>query len=220
MPLFALYKPNNFGSSAIPRPDNAPTNSGSGGKFDFSPDHIRGLLLKAKAEQSRWTKVKSPLRTVVVSGGTFATETLLHVSGIGMIVNLVQHGASAASTESHLTELGRINPEKCHKKCRKCDELLGYVYGQKDKKLDRRMMKMAPGLAYVEHGRAKLHALGKKNRGAKREMYACMLWIAAKDGCPVAKAILDELFCGIDGLMKVVAAYSGILAIAEKLKST
>jgi hypothetical protein len=212
------YKPNHYSRDRL-LPHKAPT--GGSKPFDFSNDHVDDLLEKASGEYNQWYGRGRAAAGILASAGIKTGETLLHISGVGMIFNAARHGAAADSTDRHLTGLDGINPAKCA--CKHCDEFLHYVTGQKEKKLDRRMSMMSPFIGTVESLRQKAHGLSKRFKGTrshKRKFFACYLWIAAKDGCPVAKAIVDELFGGQDGLIKVVSAYSGILAIAVKLKST
>ena len=54
-----------------------------------------------------------------------------------------------------------------------------------------------------------------------RNKFACVAWVAAKEGCPTAKAIICELLGGRpEKLMAAVSRYVGILAIAKKMKSS
>ncbi len=211
------YKPNHYSNEPL-LPHMAPT--GGSKPIDFGNDQVKGPLQKTAGEYNEWYGRGRAATGPAASAGIVAGETLLHVSGVGMIFNAVRHGAAADSTDRHLAGLGRINPAKCV--CKHCDEFLHYVTDQKAKKLDRRMSMMAPFLGTAETLRQKAHGVAKRikgTRGHKRKFFACFLWIAAKDGCPVAKAIIDELFGDQNGLIKVASAYSGILAIAVKLKA-
>jgi hypothetical protein len=99
------------------------------------------------------------------------------------------------------------------------------VYDQKESKLYRRLAKSMPipfGSSLIRLGEAArgLYKKAKGTRGVRRREMACILWICAKFGCPVAKAILEELLNGMPAVIEACSAYYGILKVAEKMKST
>ena len=73
-----------------------------------------------------------------------------------------------------------------------------------------------------QHGEG-VRALYKKATGTRfveRRKKACVLWISAKEGCPVAKAVMEELLGDMGDVIEAARSYYGIIQLAEKMKST
>jgi len=209
--------------SPIPTPDPAPITGGKG----FGADKLNGLIKKAEDKESGGSIFLGYLLAAgdaVLGVGIAVGEHLLNATGVGMIVSGVRHGAAAHSTNKHLEALVGINYEKYT--CKQCYHVVHYVIGKKSQKLVTRIAKAAPvpfigGLITIGQ---KFKGIGKAilgSRGVHRKKFACVVWVAAREGCPTAKGIICELLGGKpEKLMAAVSDYLGILAIAKKMKST
>lgn len=215
--------PTEFAAGPIPSPDKAPT----GGRKGFATDKLTALIKKANDEESGGSIFLGYLMAAgdaALGAGIAVGEHLLNVTGVGMVVSAARHGKAAHSTHKHLEALADINYEKCS--CGQCVHVFDYVVGKKSQKMVLRMAKAAPVpfLGAVITVGQKLKGIGKAimgTRGVNRTKHACLVWVAAKEGCPSAKAIICELLGGkVETLMTAVSHYVGILAIAKKMKSS
>jgi hypothetical protein len=202
-------------------------------KRGIPDEKINRLLGLAKAEEERWkNKAKSYAKITANGAGTEVVSELLehlgHFTGVGTLVSSAKHAAAAASTQEHLDFLNDINDaqilfDRCT--CQQCHVVRAYVHEQKESKLYRRVAKSMPipfGSSLIRLGEAARGAYKALNgtRGVHRKEMACTLWICAKFGCPVAKAIMENLLNGMPAVIEVCSSYGGILRLAEKMKST
>jgi hypothetical protein len=193
---------------------------------------IKDLLAKAdREEQARKAKNYAKIIGQGISSEAISelAEHLGHLTGVGTLLTSGKHFIAAESTQQHLDELQELSSpayllEKCT--CGQCEVLVNYAIEQKESKLYRRLAKAMPipfGSSVIRLGEAARGAYKKwvtKNRGVRRRQNACVLWICAKYGCPVAKALMEELLGGIPEVIEAVNSYYGIIQLAEKLKST
>jgi hypothetical protein len=188
---------------------------------------MTALIKKAQDEESGGSIFLGYLMAAgdaALGAGIAVGEHLLNATGVGMVVSAARHGAAANSTHKHLEALAAINYEKCT--CGQCGHVADYVIGKKSQKLVLRMAKAAPVpfLGSVITVGQKIKGIGKAimgTRGVNRNKHACLVWVAAKEGCPTAKGIICELLGGKpEKLMAAVSKYVGILAIAKKMKSS
>lgn len=157
-----------------------------------------------------------------LSAGISIAEQVLSVTGVGATLNIARHGAAAASTYDHMEAIAAINYGKCT--CDYCDAVAGYVLNKKLHKFGRRVSKTIPGIGLLTTIGEKIKGIykfAKGTRGVNRMKNAATVWIAAKEGCPTAKAMVNELFSNKPSkLMLACANYVGVIAIANKMKST
>lgn len=202
-------------------------------RHDIPPKKISRLIALAEKEEKSWRNRASKYGKITLQGaGTDGASELLehlgHFTGVGTILTSAKHMAAVASTQEHLDFLKDLdNPiilfDKCT--CGQCHAVRAYVYDQKESKLYRRLAKAMPipfGSSLIRLGEAARGAYKKATgtRGVERKKMACTLWICAKFGCPVAKAIMEELLGGMPEVIEVCSSYYGILVLAEKMKST
>lgn len=216
--------PMEWPAGPIPSPDPAPTGSPAGLRNEKK---LLALIKKAEDEESGGSIFVGYLMAAgdaVLGVGIAVGEHLLNATGVGMVVSGVRHGAAAHSTNKHLEVLADINYEKCT--CGQCVHVFEYIVQKKAQKLVTRAAKAAPipFIGGVITLGQKIKGIGKAiigTRGVNRKKHACVVWVAAKEGCPSAKSIICELLGGKpEKLSAAVSRYVGILAIAKKMKST
>lgn len=180
-------------------------------------------LIRCAENDKDWVKtVKDIVGATVVGAATTAVTEVVPVAG--QAISMAKHAAAANSTKDHLDHIVELNYEKCQ--CNYCEQVCDYIITKKSSKLVRRCARA--GLSIVPFANLgitvgeKLKGVYKLVRGTRkvnRKKFACILWITAKEGCPVAKGIVNELLGSPAKMMKAFSRYCGITAIAEKLSS-
>jgi hypothetical protein len=160
---------------------------------------------------------------------------------------VMRDSASVEDTHSHIKVLKEIQADVINKsvcECDHCGETVGYALSQKNKKLARKQADVAadlaigysplPNVVAPSTAVAAVHSVQKRaagTRGVERNRQAQLLHSGARGtritdidksvkfvgGCPVARAVIDEL---TEHWQRVVFADSGPEIIAAKLKST
>jgi hypothetical protein len=137
---------------------------------------------------------------------------------------MVKHAAALNSTVNHLDNITSLNFNRCT--CNMCMDVTDYIITKKSSKVVRRGARVGASLVpfanlgiTVGEKLKGIYKLVKGTRKVNRKKFACILWITAKEGCPVAKGIVNELLGSPAKMMKAFSHYAGITAIAEKLSS-
>jgi hypothetical protein len=178
----------------------------------------------AEGDKRDYKKIALAIVGATVKGVvTRAVTDLVPIAG--GVIGAAQHGAAIKSTMEHLEDIIKIfGIQKCTCKC--CDKVAEYIIVKKTSKIGRRGYRATIGaishtniLLTIGEGAKGIYKKAIGTRGVHRKHDACILWIAGKEGCPVAKKIVNVLLGSEPKMASAFGSYAGIIAIAEKLKS-
>jgi hypothetical protein len=215
------------------KPDPAPAGDPKHDpRSNIPKSKLKRLIDLAEKEEKSWKNLASTYGKATANGVasevvTELLEHLGHFTGVGTLLTSGKHAAAVASTQEHMDRLNELKDpsivfDRCT--CEQCHVVLAYAYDQKEAKLYKRLAKAMPipfGSSLIRLGEAARGAYKKltKTRGVHRKEMACTLWICAKFGCPVAKAIMEELLGGMPAVIEACSTYFGILKVAEKMRT-
>ena len=184
---------------------------------------IKACIGMAEANKDYLKIAKEIICATVVGVVQTAITEVLPVAGPAMA--MAQHGAALKSTMDHLDDLAdKVHYGKCS--CGKCEEVFDYIVTKKSSKVARRGYRATFGalthtsilLTIAEKGKG-IYKAAIGTRKVNRKRHAAILWIAGKEGCPIAKQIVNVLLGSQSKMLKAFGSYAGIIAIMEKLSS-
>src|SRR5579872_1820898 len=207
-----------WNANAIPTPPVLHSGSAKG----VTERKIKACI--AEGDQKDYKKIALDLIKITVKG--VVTTALTEVVPLaGPAIGAVQHGAAIKSTMEHLEDIIKVfGMQKCT--CRHCESVFDYITIKKTSKIGRRGYRATIGalshtniLLTIGEGAKGIYKKAIGTRGVNRKKYACILWITGKEGCPVAKKIVNILLGSEAKMASAFGSYAGIIAIAEKMKS-